>query len=163
MEDYTDMLVSYGKFSSATYIADFLFQPSNLCGGTRRTPIHMYHPCCTVEQSHTLSFSFVRYKISKRSKHHLCFRDINSAGKFLTYLETSPSYSTDPSSFASASSNSSSQGCRRKRATFVKQKAELQTLKPRPNPGPISFVHESRNEVSISIFLDECFETNTFV
>jgi len=107
MEDHTDMLVSYRKFPSATYIEDFGFQPSNLYGGTRRTPIDMYHLCCTVGQSHTLSFSFVRHKISKRSKHHLCFRDINLAGKILTYLETSPSYSSDPSSFASASSYSS--------------------------------------------------------
>jgi hypothetical protein len=40
----------------------------------------------------------------KEANISLCFRDINSAGKKLKYLETSASYSSDPSSFASASS-----------------------------------------------------------
>jgi hypothetical protein len=165
MEDHTDMLVSYSKFRSTTYIEDFGFQPSNFFGETRRTPMDMYHLCCTVGQSHTLSFSFVRYKFSKRSKHqpllpwHQLGREkIEIPGNKCLLL-----FGPFLLRFRLFHSNSSSQGCRRKRATFVKEKAELQTLKPRPNPGPISFVQESRNEVSISFFLDECFATNIFV
>jgi hypothetical protein len=77
MEDHTDMLVSYSKFPSATYIEDFGFQPSNLCGGTRRTPIDMYHLCCTVGQSHT-HFHFPLSDTKSQKEANITFASVTS-------------------------------------------------------------------------------------